>query len=147
MWGAAVSSYNVSMTTFASQSAPNFATAGLVVEALAARDFARVGAAVAPEGTMEALLPRGLRTCRGPLEVRAAFEDWFGDAEEFELADASVGSVGPLLQLRWRVFVRASKRGSGRMVVEQHAYARTDASGRVERLALVCSGFQESDVA
>jgi hypothetical protein len=145
MWGTAVSSYNVFVTALQSPSAPNFATAGLVLEALAARDFARVSSAIAPEGTMEALLPRGLRTCRGPLEVRAAFEDWFGDAEEFELADASVGSVGPLLQLRWRLFVRASSRGRGRMEVEQHAYARTDASGRIERLALVCSGFQEYD--
>jgi ketosteroid isomerase-like protein len=142
MWGTAVPSYNDLMTTTHQSQATHFATAGLVLEALAARDFARLASAMAPDGTMEALLPIGLWTCLGPEEVRGAFETWFGDAVEFEVADASVGTVGPLLQLRWRLSVRSPSRGGERMVVEQHAYARTDPSGRVERLALVCSGYQ-----
>jgi hypothetical protein len=27
------------------------------------------------------------------------------------------------------------------MVVEQHAYARTDPGGRIEHMSLLCSGF------
>lgn len=93
---------------------------------------------------MEALLPRGLRTCRGPGEIRAAFEEWFGDTEDFEVADASIGNVGPVVQLRWRLLVHKPSRGPGPLVVEQQAFATVAASGRVDRLALVCSGFQEA---
>lgn len=145
MWPTAVPSYNYCMTSTQQATAPHFATAGTILEALTARDFTRLGSAMAPDGTMEALLPRGLRTCCGPQEVADAFEGWFGDAEEFEVADASVGAVGPLLQLRWRLLVLSPSRGAGRKVVEQQSYARTDAAGRVERLALVCTGFQDPD--
>ena len=110
---------------------------------MSSRDFARLAATFAPDGTMEALLPRGLRTCRGHEQVRAAFEDWFGDAEQFEVAEAAVGSVGPLIQLHWRIVVRTPTFGAGRFVAEQTSYAWTNDDGLVERLSLVCSGFQE----
>ncbi len=145
MWGTPVPSYNGIMTTTHRPRAPHFATAGMVLESLAARDFVQLASAMAPDGTMEALLPSGLLTCVGPEEVAAAFHTWFGDAVEFEVADASVGAVGPLLQLRWRLEMCSPSRGGERVVVEQFAYARTDASGSVERLALVCSGFQVAD--
>ncbi|HVT42669.1 MAG TPA: hypothetical protein VHD39_06765 [Acidimicrobiales bacterium] len=125
--------------------APHFATAGVVLEALAARDFGRLASAIAPDGTMDALLPRGLRACRGHVEIRTAFEDWFGDTTEFQVADASVGNVGPVLQLRWRLVVLKPAWGEQRHVVEQQAFAFMGESGLVQRLSLVCSGFQECD--
>lgn len=118
------------------QTALNLATAAKLLDALAARDFARLGSAIAPGGVLEALLPGGFRTCEGPDEVGAAFEGWFGDAHEFEVAEASVATVGSLLHLRWRLSV-------GHKVVEQNAYARFDGTGCIERLALLCSGFQD----
>jgi len=136
-------SYNWRMTTTQKAEAPHFATAGLFLEALTARDFVRLASTMEPDGVMEALLPRGLRTCRGPDEIVAAFGDWFGDADEFEVADAAVGCVGRVIQLRWRLLVRKPSRGPGQLVVEQQAFARMAASGLIERLALVCSGFQE----
>ncbi len=66
---------------------------------------------------------------------------WFGDAEEFEVVDASVGQVGDRLQLRWRVRVRAARFGDEPMIVEQHAYASTAPTGHIAHLALLCSGF------
>ncbi len=125
------------------QSGPPFATAGVILEAMTTRDFARLAAAFAPDGAMEALLPRGLCECRGPEQIRAAFEGWFGDTEQFEVAEAAVGSVGPLIQLRWRILARKPNIGDGRFAAEQSSYARTNDDGLVERLALVCSGFHK----
>jgi ketosteroid isomerase-like protein len=135
------------MTGTHNAAAPHFATAGVVLEALTVRDFARLASAVEPDGTMDALVPSGLRSCCGRQEIRTAFEDWFGDTEEFHVADASVGNVGPVLQLRWRLVVRKPSRGDGQLVVEQQAFARMSESGLVQRLSLVCSGFQVADSA
>jgi hypothetical protein len=124
-------------------SPPQFSAAALVLEALAARDFARLVSGVEPDGRMDALLPSGLRTCRGTGEIRTAFEDWFGDAEDFLVDDASIGNVGPVLDLRWRLLVRKPGPGADRFVIEQHVFATTAASGLIEHCALLCSGFQE----
>jgi hypothetical protein len=130
------------VTTTEHAPAPHFATAGVILEGLAARDFARLVSAMDSDARMEALLPRGLRTCNGVDEIRTAFEGWFGDAEEFAVAEASVGSVGPVLQLTWRLSVRrAGPDGAQRSEVEQHLFVRTHTSGLVDHIALVCSGF------
>ncbi len=134
----------MSMTTATEHApSPHFETAGVILDGLAAHDFGRLVTAMAPDACMEALLPRGLRTCHGVPDIRRAFEDWFGDCEDFAVAEASVGSVGPVLQLAWRLSVRkaSAQERTPRLVVEQHAFARTGASGLVERLSLVCSGF------
>lgn len=133
-------SYNVGVTT-AGGPPPHFATAGLLLDALAGRDVERLGSAVEADGALDALLPSGLHRWRGLHQIREAFWDWFGDAGDFEMADASVGSVGPLLQLRWRLRVRGRRTGGEPAVVEQHAYAATGPSGRIQRLSLLCSGL------
>jgi hypothetical protein len=134
--------YNWGMnTTDPSPSAPQFAAAGSFLEALAARDFGRLGAALDGDAVLFALLPRGYDEWHGPAEIRGAFETWFGGVEEFEVVDASVGQVGPRLQLRWRVRVRGPRWGDEVMVVEQHLYADTSGTGRFQSMRLLCSGF------
>src|SRR5690348_5938632 len=119
------------MTNETFPAAPHFATAGVVVEAVAARDYARLAGALDDNATLSALLPRGFDEWRGPADICAAFERWFGDVETFEIADASVGQVGALLQLRWRVRVEGGPRFAGTpMVAEQNVYATTNAAGR-----------------
>jgi hypothetical protein len=90
---------------------------------------------------MAALLPRGFDEWHGAAGVTAAFEQWFGGVDEFEVVDASVGQVGSRLQLRWRVKVRGGRRGDEPMIVEQHAYADTAPTGRIRAMSLLCSGF------
>jgi hypothetical protein len=53
----------------------------------------------------------------------------------------------PVPQLHWRLVVGSVLTGEARRVVEQNVCARTDASGLVERLSLLCSGFQGPDYA
>ncbi|MGZ4677350.1 MAG: nuclear transport factor 2 family protein [Acidimicrobiia bacterium] len=120
---------------------PHFAVAGSFLEALAARDFDRLATTLDDDATLSALLPRGFDEWNGADAIAAAFARWFGSATSFEVADASVGQVGPRLQLRWRVRVLDPSRGEGRMVVEQNVYAETTSEGRIAGMALLCSGF------
>ena len=133
-------------TTSTAPTSPHFAVAGIVLAALADHDFDRFDDALAAEASMAALLPRGFREWKGASEICAQFERWFGDVERFEVADATVGQVGALLQLTWRLRLKGERLGEAPMIVEQHVYAATGARGRIERMSLLCSGFWEEHV-
>ena len=90
------------------------------------------------------MTPGGFREWQGPTAVRDQFAAWFGHPT-FEVVDAVVGEVGPRLHLRWRVRLCRPPE-PGWSVVEQQVYADTDANGRIERLWLLCSGFQREAV-
>jgi hypothetical protein len=135
------SSYNVGMATAQPTANPHFAIAGVLVEALAAHDFDGMSAALETDATMAALLPRGNVSWEGAADICAAFATWFGDVEEYELADVSVGQVGDLLQFRWRVRVRGVRFGAEPMIAEQCVYASTGPNARIDRIRLLCSGF------
>jgi hypothetical protein len=142
MWTAGVQLYNGRVTANdTSRSAPHFAVAGVILDALAARDFAGIAAALDVDAQMTALVPKGLRQCDGADAICSMFETWFGDVDEYAVADASVGAVGELLQMRWRLELEGPRLGEEPMVVEQHAYAATGPNGRVTRISLLCSGF------
>ena len=130
----------------ASHSVPQFAVAGSFLESLAARDFDRLAAALDDDASLSALLPRGFDQWHGAVEIKGAFTGWFGDVDEFEVVDASVGQVGSRLQLRWRVRVRGGRFNDDVMVVEQHVYAKTGATGRICAMSLLCSGFCKEHV-
>jgi hypothetical protein len=122
-------------------STPAFAVGGAVLETVAAQRFDELAAALDPDASLLALLPRGFFEWHGVPEICRMFQQWFGDVDHFEVADASVGQVGALLQLRWRLRLGGSRLGPGPKVVEQHVYAATGPSGRITRLSLLCSGF------
>lgn len=115
---------------------------GAFVESLAERDFDRMASTMASDVRFRAMLPRGPLELEGALTVAAQFETWFGAADDFEVIDATIGEVGGRLHLSWRLHMRPAPgdRGPGWQVVEQQAYA--DASGCIEALDLLCSGFQ-----
>lgn len=114
---------------------------GIFLEGLANRDFDRLASSLAPGVQCHALLPPGPAEFSGAVAVTEAFSSWFGDAQEFELLDATVGEVGGRLHLAWRLRVRPAPFGIGEgwHVIEQQAYA--DAGEVIERLDLLCSGF------
>jgi len=123
---------------------PRFSVAGAFLEALAAQDFDGLAATLAPGVHVRGLMPGGSREWLGPPAVRDQFAAWFGDPS-FALVDAVVGEVGARLHLRWRVRMRRPP-APGWSVVEQQVYADTGADGRIERLSLLCSGFQPEAV-
>jgi hypothetical protein len=115
---------------------------GLFLESLAARDFEQMASALSRAVRLRAMLPRGPMDWSGADAVAGAFGSWFGDAEEFELVDATVGEVGGRLHLAWRARVRPAPSGigGGWHVIEQQVYA--DASETIDSLDLLCSGFR-----
>jgi len=121
---------------------PLFSVAGAFLEGLAAQDFSRIAATLGDDAHLTALVPSGFKQWYGPDQIGATFRRWFGDVDEFDLVDASVGEVGQRLHMRWRVRVQAPARfGVGWFVVEQQVYADTDPDGRIAQLFLLCSGF------
>src|SRR5579871_4733703 len=96
----------------ASEPAPRLSVGGLFIEALARRDFAALA---------------------------GWFRSLFGGPGGLELADATVGQVGPRMYLRWRADLTPSGSSGPRRFVEQHAFA--DCGERISGLDLLCSGF------
>lgn len=123
------------------QSVARWSVGGVFLEALANRDYERMAATLGPAVRLRAMLPPGPMVWEGPAEVAGVFGSWFGDAEDFELIDATVGEVGGRLHLSWRLRLRPApfEIGQGWHVIEQQAYV--GASDTIESLDLLCSGF------
>jgi hypothetical protein len=144
MWPALGPSYNGAMTSpsplSTTPSSPASA-AGSFVEAIAGQDFDRIETILDPDATLAALLPRGYDEWHGAAAIAAQFGTWFGNAAEHEVVDAAVGQLGDLLELRWRLRLRADRLGPGTRLVAQHLYATTGPTGRIRSMRLLCSGF------
>jgi hypothetical protein len=115
---------------------------GVFLEALATRDYSRMASTLAPAVRFRAMLPRGPMAWEGADAVAEAFDSWFGQADDFEVVDATVGELGSRLHLCWRIRVRPAPFGIGEgwHLVEQQAYA--DTNDIIQTLDLLCSGFQ-----
>jgi len=121
---------------------PQFALARAFLEGLAAQDFALLGGALTAGARLRALLPPGLMEWTGAEEIAGTFARWFGDTEDFDPVEATVGKVGDRLHLCWRLRLRAERLGPGWFTVEQQAYADTGEDGRVARLGLLRTGHR-----
>ncbi len=126
----------------AATAVPQFALAGSFLESLAAQDFAQLGGALAAGARLRALLPPGLREWTGAEVIAGQFACWFGDTDDFELVEATVGEVGGRLHLHWRLRLRADRLGAGWFTVEQQVYADVADGGRIVRLDLLCTGYR-----
>ncbi len=118
---------------------------GSFLETLATRDYERMATTLAANIRFRALLPPGPMEWQGPSQVAETFRSWFGDAEDFEVVDATVGEIGGRLHLSWRIRLCPAPFGIGEgwHVIEQHGYA--DATDSIEALDLLCSGFHTED--
>jgi hypothetical protein len=114
---------------------------GLLLEALAERDFARMADCFEPSATMRALLPSGPARFEGATEIIDSFRCWFGGAAGFEVLDGTVSEVGGRLHIAWRLRLDSTPMGDqGWHVIEQQSYLRADR--RIAEIDLLCSGFQ-----
>src|SRR3954451_1848948 len=86
--------------------ATRWSVGGLLLEALARRDFTQMTDCFEPAATMRALLPRGLAECQGATQIVDKVQSWFGAAEEFEVLDGTVGEVGGRVHVAWRLRLR-----------------------------------------
>jgi len=121
--------------------APRWSVGGLLLEALAERDFARMSDCFEPTATMRALLPPGLSEFQGATQIVETLQGWFGGAEDFVVLDGTVGEIGGRVHVAWRLRLRPTPWGDDAWhVIEQQAYLRADE--RIEAIDLLCSGFQ-----
>jgi hypothetical protein len=125
-----------------SPAVPPFTLAGSFLDGLAAQDFSQLGDALATDVRLRALLPPGFMEWTGAEVIASQFAHWFGDTEDFELVEATVGEVGGRLHLRWRLRLQAARLGAGWFTVEQQAYADTEDGGHIARLDLLCTGYR-----
>jgi hypothetical protein len=126
----------------AASAVPRSGCASAFLDSLAAQDFARLGGTLAADATMRALLPAGPREWTDADAIANTFARWFGGTEDFEVVEASVGTVGDRLHLHWQLRLRAERLGAGWFIVEQQAYADTGEDGRLARLDLLCTGYR-----
>src|SRR5438309_1786110 len=84
---------------------------GLLLEAVATRDFTRMADCFEQAATMRALLPRGLTECRGATQIVDIVQSWFGAAEGFEVLEGTVGEVGGRVRVAWRLRLRPAPWG------------------------------------
>ncbi len=127
-----------------SSDGPRSAAAGTFLGGLAAQDFDRLAAALADDVHLRALVSPGLREWDGAADVAGQFGRWFGDTEQFDLVDASIGEVADRLHLRWRLRLQAERLGDGWFAVEQQAYVDTDPEGQIARIDLLCTGYRSA---
>ena len=107
------------------------------VEALFARDFLALEHSLAPGVAFRALYPRGVGEATSAAEARAFLDDWFGDAEHFEIVSTTFDSVGNRAHASYRVHI--VQRGVAKEC-QQHLFADVGSRG-IEKLDLLCSGF------
>jgi hypothetical protein len=123
----------------ASGAAPRLSVGGLFVEALARRDFATLACCLDASVRLRALLPRGPFERAGRDDVAGWFRSLFGGPDGLELADGTVGEVGPRLYMRWRVILTAAGPSGPPWLVEQHVFAAC--GEQISAIDLLCSGF------
>jgi hypothetical protein len=112
---------------------------GLFVAALARRDFAMLARCLNARVRLRALLPRGPFEMAGRDAVAEWFRSLFGGPDSLELADGTVGEVGPRLYMRWRVILAAAGPSGPPRLVEQHVFAAC--GEHISAMDLLCSGF------
>ncbi len=115
----------------------------VLIEALLAKDFVRLGEALAPAVRFRALVPGESPVLDSDRAVANAFERWFRDKEGLELIAADADRIGDRCTLRYRL--RLERKGEP-MVVE-HSICGDLEGDRFVALDLLCSGFRPTGAA
>ncbi|MFN8474660.1 MAG: hypothetical protein U0822_20890 [Anaerolineae bacterium] len=108
------------------------------LDALGQRDFDRLSTYFHPAPRARLLTPSALAMPPDASGVGDRFQLWFGEADEFEVEHAEVSEVGGCLSIRYRLRLHNNRAW---YTCEQQVYCRVK-DGLVERIDLLCSGFQ-----
>ena len=131
--------------TFDPSSTTRWSVGGLLLEALAARDFDRMPDCFEADATMRAMLPSGPAEFHGATQIVENLRIWFGCAHEFEVLNGTVDEVGGRPHVTWRLRMHPTPWGDDAWhIIEQQAYLH--AGERIASIDLLCSGFQPDDL-
>jgi TusA-related sulfurtransferase len=115
-----------------------------LLDAITARDFSALEAALEPDSHLRALLPGGLIEAAGPTGIAGRFREWFGAAEVFDVLEARAQITGDRSSLHYRFRIRQA--GKDETVISQHVIL-FGIDGAVDALHLVCTGFRAAHAA
>ena len=132
-------------TKTAAQPDAELNVAATLLARLANAEFDHLDDVFEPDVTALAMLPAGVYEWPGHETIRAVFEQWFGDVEQYVVTDFTASRIGRRMHLRWRINVSGGHLGGGRYVVEQQMYADTGRTGRIASMSFLCSGFVRDD--
>ena len=108
-------------------------------QALAARDFDKVGSLLDPSVEFRALTPRRAWEADGDADTVALFQRWFDSSTVIdEIDDVSSHAVGDRTHLAYRFL---GHDGDGPFVIEQQVYF-SERDGRIDWMRMMCSGFR-----
>src|SRR5207302_6203181 len=105
------------------------------------QDFAALADCLDPAVRLRALVPRGPIDMTGRDDVAGWFRSLFGGPDDLELADGTVGEIGPRLYMRWRVSLTPTGTFGRRRLAEQHVFAMTGTGGPPPPWALSARGL------
>ena len=100
--------------------------------------FNRLEGFCQPEVTSTLLLPKRVMTLDNAVDLAAKYREWFGSCTDFRVEGSRVNRVGRRLGIFYRFRLWDDEAW---YTIEQQVYC-TLKDGRVERLHLLCSGFQ-----
>jgi TusA-related sulfurtransferase len=109
------------------------------VEALAAKDYKGIFAALAPDARFCYLVPRGPGELVGAADVAAKYFQWFGDADVLEVKSIRVEPIADRTSARYRFLLHKPE---GWKEIEQQSYLDLNQEGRIGSIDLLCSGFR-----
>lgn len=111
------------------------------MEAVAAQDESAIAACFTRGVELRALVPPGLRERTGAQDAAELVAGWFADSTELNLIESRTEDVGDRLHIAYKF---EGVEDGEPYVVEQHLYCML-VGGAIERVDLLCSGFQPRD--
>jgi hypothetical protein len=112
--------------------------AGALVDAIVARDFARVFALLHPEIDFRAMTPNRVWEAEGPADVEAVLREWLDDPDEDVEGIEATGpvSIEETVRVGWLARIRDA---DGSHIFEQQAYVR-ERDAKIGWMRVMCSG-------
>ena len=114
-----------------------------LLDAIGARDRARIAACFAPAAKLRALTPHQVRVLDGPKAIAGQYGYWLDTLESFVLVSGDVTAIADRARLRYRFYGRDPAKGWQEN--EHTAYATVE-NGLVAALNLTCAGFRPSEL-
>ncbi len=114
-----------------------------IVMCIRERDFERLACSFHPNVTSRLLIPSGLVTPIDISTLMSRFQQWFGDADLFDMEDTQITRISDRLHVGYRLRLREEGLWYS---VEQQTYSHLE-GGIITRFDLLCSGFRLDNAA
>jgi ketosteroid isomerase-like protein len=112
---------------------------GRLLEAIAARDYARCGTCFAEDASFRVLTPGPLRELEGREEAAERYRFWLEPLEGFEVLESDAVAIADRVRIRYRFRGRDPEKG---WQLNEHTGYAAVRDGEIRSLILTCAGFR-----